>query len=596
MAPCLQKFALVLAIILSFGLLLGCSVQDPLSTSHYEHKDEEDVALDAHNTAPDISPGVSKDVSRQDVDTTKGDPFDDQDTDPDAQNNSDIDATSPPQPRCDDGVENGQETDTDCGGLDCPPCELGQRCQLNTDCSSDVCHDETCVECVDDDHCGQDQACSNEFKCVCKDSRSTQEICAAKSSQCGEVTDICGETVECGPCTGDTVCADSLCVGCNSNEDCDSGFCDQDAQVCVDCRGDDDCQGCQRCSESGFCVSDDDRCSGCQTCSSGVCTDNHNNCSGDENYCADALCVECTSNNHCDGGYVCSSNSCVECTNSGHCPGEQQCLENQCVDCTSNGHCSDGEHCVDNQCICPTPSQCTLNQCGIITNACGASRDCRDCAGEFHECNNNQCVCNDTRTNPQICAANNVECGQTQDACGNTVLCQSCPQFHDCIDNQCVCNDRRGQKLICTTNNVECGPTQDACGNIVSCKSCPQGKHCLDGQCVECISNDDCSHLEECGEWGPCMQKGRTCAGERSRSCSKYTCQQDNTCQLAILQPAPEKEICNEPPGSRNWSCDCQSGPSLPTALGYCQAGECCNSHTNTVCGDSGGFERHCLY
>ena len=32
------------------------------------------------------------------------------------------------QPTCDDGQANGSETDIDCGGADCPPCDLNESC------------------------------------------------------------------------------------------------------------------------------------------------------------------------------------------------------------------------------------------------------------------------------------------------------------------------------------------------------------------------------------------------------------------------------------------------------------------------------------
>ena len=44
-------------------------------------------------------------------------------------------------PTCDDGVQNGQETDIDCGGPDCDPCEQGSHCEVGGDCLSGVCGD-----------------------------------------------------------------------------------------------------------------------------------------------------------------------------------------------------------------------------------------------------------------------------------------------------------------------------------------------------------------------------------------------------------------------------------------------------------------------
>ena len=42
---------------------------------------------------------------------------------------------------CNDGRTNGQETDRDCGGPDCPPCDVGQVCLGTADCASGICDD-----------------------------------------------------------------------------------------------------------------------------------------------------------------------------------------------------------------------------------------------------------------------------------------------------------------------------------------------------------------------------------------------------------------------------------------------------------------------
>jgi hypothetical protein len=45
---------------------------------------------------------------------------------------------------CTDGVQNGTETDVDCG-LECPNgCSTGQKCKQNFDCASNQCNNGTC--------------------------------------------------------------------------------------------------------------------------------------------------------------------------------------------------------------------------------------------------------------------------------------------------------------------------------------------------------------------------------------------------------------------------------------------------------------------
>lgn len=48
-------------------------------------------------------------------------------------------------PSCSDGVLNVDETDVDCGGIDCDACDDGSSCQVASDCTSGVCPLGTCV-------------------------------------------------------------------------------------------------------------------------------------------------------------------------------------------------------------------------------------------------------------------------------------------------------------------------------------------------------------------------------------------------------------------------------------------------------------------
>jgi hypothetical protein len=44
------------------------------------------------------------------------------------------------QPTCTDGVQNGDETDKDCGGTHCPSCAFGLACLMDSDCASAYCN------------------------------------------------------------------------------------------------------------------------------------------------------------------------------------------------------------------------------------------------------------------------------------------------------------------------------------------------------------------------------------------------------------------------------------------------------------------------
>ncbi|HET6584556.1 MAG TPA: hypothetical protein VFG69_13935 [Nannocystaceae bacterium] len=103
-------------------------------------------------------------------------------------------------PSCDDGIQNGDETDVDCGGS-CPTkCDTNDGCIVDADCDSMNCDEGTglCLPPADD----------------CND-----------GMQNGDETDVdCG-----GSCPTKCDDGDMCLVG----EDCSSTFCDPDTQTCT---------------------------------------------------------------------------------------------------------------------------------------------------------------------------------------------------------------------------------------------------------------------------------------------------------------------------------------------------------------------------
>ena len=83
-------------------------------------------------------------------------------------------STQSPLHLCFDGNENGDETDIDCGGPDCPPCGVGQDCFQASDCSSRLCFSDKgnlpgvctsqCSDGLDNDSDGFADSC--DFSCV----------------------------------------------------------------------------------------------------------------------------------------------------------------------------------------------------------------------------------------------------------------------------------------------------------------------------------------------------------------------------------------------------------------------------------------------
>src|SRR5258708_8814613 len=45
-------------------------------------------------------------------------------------------------PTCGDNIVNGEETDVDCGGRICTPCNSGKHCAVDRDCRSKLCNSD----------------------------------------------------------------------------------------------------------------------------------------------------------------------------------------------------------------------------------------------------------------------------------------------------------------------------------------------------------------------------------------------------------------------------------------------------------------------
>jgi hypothetical protein len=183
-----------------------------------------------------------------------------------------------------DSVQNGDETDVDCGGKSAPPCMPRQMCSVGTDCSSKVCNGGTCAmpsssdgvqngnetdvdcggtgnpTCADGRHCAVASDC---LHATCIGGTCTTPSCTDQVKN-GNETDVdCGGS--CGKC-GDH-------KHCNSGSDCTSKVCT--GNVCqppscadgvqnglesdIDCGGQTTCNRCgvgQKCTAHADCEAD----------------------------------------------------------------------------------------------------------------------------------------------------------------------------------------------------------------------------------------------------------------------------------------------------------------------------------------------------
>lgn len=130
-------------------------------------------------------------------------------------------------------------------------------------------------------------------------------------------------------------------------------------------------------------------------------------CSGTNNACKNAACVDCTDSVHCSSGSVCDTgtnscvpclgnwdcssgqvcktnsnsalNTCVECTSDLHCGGDTcNVVTNTCVECIDNGDCGTGEKCTSaNVCVADCVNECSFGQLKCVASNPGQYKECR---------------------------------------------------------------------------------------------------------------------------------------------------------------------------------------------------------------------------
>ncbi len=138
--------------------------------------------------------------------------------------NCDAGTCAPPDP-CTNGVLDEGETDIDCGGT-CGPCDVGQMCLVNEDCLGD-CVDGLCEppECLEDIDCEpQNNECAI-YTCV-------DYACV------GEAMNEGGDCVA-GLCSTQDICTDGVCGGgmqtdcSNLDSGCNIGVCNPEDGMCI---------------------------------------------------------------------------------------------------------------------------------------------------------------------------------------------------------------------------------------------------------------------------------------------------------------------------------------------------------------------------
>jgi hypothetical protein len=146
-----------------------------------------------------------------------------------------------------DGVQNGDETDVDCGGTASPPCTDGKQCKAAQDCTSGVCTTNVCqvpsptdgVRNADesDIDCGGTNAPKCAVGKTCAGDDDCDNVrCDATTKKCNPPNDGDGlknadETgIDCGGPTTTKKCPTGQ--GCTTQSDCDKAKCNDGTNVC----------------------------------------------------------------------------------------------------------------------------------------------------------------------------------------------------------------------------------------------------------------------------------------------------------------------------------------------------------------------------
>lgn len=337
---------------------------------------------------------------------------------------------------CEDGFQSGMETDVDCGGPDCGPCEPPANCEEDSDCTTMVCTDGECQvpTCYDDIQNG------NESGVDCGGGCPTP--CLPGAGPCDEDWE----------CDDDEFCMEGDCVPSSCrNEIIDSGETD------VDCGGPD----CPACDDGAECVFD-------AHCESLVCEDG---------VCLEPTCEDGETNGD-ETDEDCGGPDCDPCPNGATCAEDDDCVSGACVDdsCTAPS-CDDD---IQNQ------DETDVDCGGLLCDPCEDDAECV----EADDCESGVCD-----VEMGVCLAPTCEDGvhngdETDADCGNSCGMNTCEVDESC-DDDTDCVEEVCEFTVCSApdclDGVQNGDeTGIDCGEASGCGACPDDEGCLAG--IDCES------------------------------------------------------------------------------------------------------------
>ena len=369
-----------------------------------------------------------------------------------------------PLPSCTDSRQNGDETDTDCGGASCPKCADGKKCTATTDCTSGVCSSGVCA------------------KASCTDSVLNGD---ETDVDCGGLS--CPKCAETKKCKAATDCASGVCSsGVCAKASCTDSVLNGD-ETDVDCGG----LSCPKCAETKKCKAATD-------CASGVCTGG---------ICAKATCTDTVQNGD-ETDVDCGGTVCSSCANTKKCKAATDCLSGVCsAGVCQSPSCTDG---IKNGA--ETDTDCGGGACKACTatKACKAATDCL--SG----------VCSGGACAKASCTDKVINGDETDTDCGGA-SCPACASGGKCkLAADCasgICTAGVCAKASCTDKvqngdetDVDCGASCPVCADGKGCKlaaDCSSGVCSISGKCQAPSCTDKVKNGDEvdvdCG--------GKSCSG-----------------------------------------------------------------------------------
>jgi hypothetical protein len=358
--------------------------------------------------------------------------------------------------QCSDSVLNGNETDIDCGGDECNSCIVGKSCLQDSDCSSNFCDEtshcamndmcldneqngnETDADCGGNDcpPCEDDKSCLVGDDCIskiCDNNKCVAPSCSDSLINGNESDTDCGGN-ECEPCTDGESCiiaTDCISEICSDENICTSISCTDilinGTETDVDCGG----GGCPPCITGQSCIEGTDCestvCNRSLQCTLSVCFDGVTNGNETDIDCGGSDCLPCVDGESCILGSDCQS---LVCNNI------NICATPTCDDSAANGDETDlncgGETCVP----CIAGESCLLD------------RDC-DSGGcnSLHICNS--AICTDGMQNSD---ETDVDCGGS--LCPGCQGDKICNTNFDCASGYCnpegLCKNQSSCKALYT--------------------------------------------------------------------------------------------------------------------------------------------------